>query len=92
MLTDKKLSKIEKALGKDKISSLEALNVEELMGIIVSAESAMKEAIDLLEANPKYQELKESLKALSSSVGELKRYQKTVIEYSLHLLEEKGKL
>lgn len=90
MLSDKKLVKIEKVLGKEIMGELEALAVENLKNRIVSAEQAMHAASSELEANPKFQELKESLKALSEGLSEVKRHQKAIIQYSLSLLEDKG--
>lgn len=91
MITDKKLEKIEKALGTETIQELNNLSVEELKTKIVSANSAIKQALDELEANPNYQELKESLKALSAGLKDVKKRQNSIIQYSLHLTEEKGK-
>ena len=62
MLNDKKLARITKVLGSDKMQSLEGGQVEELQVTISKAAGAIKEAQDELEANPKYQELKESMK------------------------------
>lgn len=90
MLSDKKLERIEKVLGKEKMASLEGGQPDELQITISKSAGAIKEALDHLEANPKYQELKESLKAVSESLREIKKFQNAVIQYSLHLLEEKG--
>jgi hypothetical protein len=89
MLSDKKLTKMEKILGKDKMSSLENGQIDELQVTISKAAGAIKEAKDQLEANPKYQELKESLKAISAAMREVKQFQGAVIEYSLSLIEDK---
>lgn len=90
MISDKKLAKIEKALGKETVDSLGAGQPDELKITIVKAEQAMKEAKEELEANTKYQEIKEGLKALSEGMKEVNKRQRAVIEYCLHLLEEKG--
>ena len=90
MLSDKKLAKIEKILGKERLGELEALSVDDLKNKVVAAESAIKLAITELESNPKFQELKESLKALSEGMKEVKKHQKAVIDYSISLLEDKG--
>ncbi len=90
MLSDKKLSKIEKDLGKDFLEGLAAGQVDELRIVISNSAGAMKHAREELEANPKYMELKESLKALSSGMGEVNKRQNAIIQYCLHLLEEKG--
>lgn len=90
MLSDKKLSRIEKALGKETMADLESLSMEVLKDRLVAAESSIKQAIDELEANPKYQEIKDSLKALSEGLREVKKRQNAIIQYSLSLMEDKG--
>lgn len=91
MLNSKKLEKIEKLLGKDKLAILDSGSEEELKIAIVNGNSSIKEAVEQLEANPKYQDLKENLKALSAGLKEVKKFQNAIIQYSLHILEEKGK-
>lgn len=90
MLSDKKLNRIEKALGKEMMGELEALPVEVLKDTLVNAEHAINEAVRELEANPKFQELKDSLKAISEGLREVKKRQTAIIQYSLSLLEDKG--
>lgn len=92
MLSDKKLAKIEKILGKERLGELEALSVDDLKNKVVAAESAIKLAITELEANEKYISIKESLKALSEGMKEVKKVQTAIIQYSIELLEEKGKV
>lgn len=89
-MTDKKLAKIEKELGKEFMAELEAQDVSGLHARIVNAESAMKVASDELEANENYQRLKEDLKLLSQGLREVNKRQKAIIEYVLSLLEGKG--
>lgn len=91
MLSDKKLSSIQKTLGPDAIDELTGRSVEALEAGIATSAGAIKESEDALEANPKYQELKASLKACSEGLREVKKFQNAKIQYSLHLLEEKGK-
>lgn len=88
MINDKKLEKIVKALGPDTVQELNALYQDKLPGVIVAAESSIKQATEELEANPKYQEIKESLKALSQGLREVKKRQNAIIQYALHRLEE----
>jgi hypothetical protein len=92
MLSDKKLARIEKMLGKEQIEELTARGIEGLEAGIAASAGAIKESEDELEANPKFQELKESLKACSMALREVKAYQNAKIQFSLHLLEEKGKV
>ena len=90
MLNDKKLQRIEKELGREKLAELEALKMGELEKAIAHADMAVKQAMDQLEANPKYQEIKESLTAIRAGVTELRKRQGAVVAYALHLIEEKG--
>lgn len=89
MLSDKKLERIEKILGQDMVVEINASLTEDLMRGIANASGAIKLAEDELEANPKYQEVKESMKALRESLTDVKKRQNAIIQYSLHLLEEK---
>ncbi len=91
MLSDKKLARIERLLGKDAIALLETASPEDLESLIYASCAAIKEATDQLEANPKYQELKESIKACSAGLREVKALQNAKIQYALHLSEEKGR-
>lgn len=90
MISDKKLQKIEKILGEDSLVLLEGMSSELLKNQIVTAEKAIKDTLSELEANPKYHEIKESLKALTEGLKEVKKRQNATIQYILHLLEEKG--
>jgi hypothetical protein len=87
MISPKKLEQIEKLLGKEFALELQGLAPEAIKEKVVQAEQAMKEASEELEANPKYQELKESLKALSEGKKEVNKRQKAIIAYALHLLD-----
>lgn len=90
MISNKKLARIEKLLGRDAMGVLEGASPESLGVTIAHSCAAMKEAEDQLEANPKYQELKESLKACSAGLREVKAFQNAKIQYALHLSEERG--
>lgn len=90
MISDKKLEKIEKILGKEYIQELAPAPDDALKALIINAEYAIKQSIEELEANPKYQELKESLKALSEGLKDIKKRQNAIIQYALHLIEFKG--
>lgn len=91
MLSDKKAEKIHKALGKEQIVELEAMDENALKSTITQAQEAIKSATEAVEASPKYQELKDSLSLFNKSLSELKRRQNAITQYNLHLLEEKGK-
>jgi uncharacterized small protein (DUF1192 family) len=90
MLSSKKHERIEKALGTEVLVDLEALSLEDLKSRIAQADGSIKSTQDELEANPKYEELKESLKALSEGLREVRKRQNAVVTYCLHLIEEKG--
>lgn len=92
MLSDKKYEKIEKALGKEMLQELEALNSKEaLEKRIAQAEGAIKHAHDELEANEEYQARRQAVLDMSAGLKEVKKRQKAITEYCLHLLEEGGK-
>lgn len=85
------LDKILKALNSEVVEELNGLSEEDLRKRIVQAEQAIKLAKTELEENPKYRELKESLKALRGGFTDLKKYQNAQIQYCLLRLEEQGK-
>ncbi len=91
MLTAKKQEKLEKVLGMDTVKELEALIPGELKAKVAQAEGAIKMVQDELDLNPQYLEMKENLKALSAGMKEVKKRQKAIVQYSLHLIEESGK-
>jgi DNA-binding transcriptional regulator GbsR (MarR family) len=90
MLSDKKLKRISKVLGKEELEDFNSAEFSKLEDSILQAVSSIKEAEDELEANPKYQELKENLKALSAGLKEVKKRQNAIISFCSHLMEEKG--
>jgi len=90
MINSKKLEKIEKVLGKEVASELEAQDLEALKHTIVAAESAMKTAFEELEANPLYQSIKENLKDITAGMKDVRKFQNAKIQLALHLLESKG--
>lgn len=84
------LEKIEKTLGLETVKELEAFDEASLKKRIVEANQAMKQVAEELEANEKYQEIKENKKALESGKREVNKRQKAVIAYCLSLLDSKG--
>lgn len=90
MLSDKKLKKIERNLGQETMSDIESMPVDALKDTLVSAEHFIAEAERELEANQKYQELKASLGTMSIGMREVRSRQNAIIQYCLHILEEKG--
>lgn len=90
MLSDKKLEKLEKTLGVETVSELVGLSPDDLAARILVAEKAMKQAQDELDANEEYQALVESKKDMEAGMKDVKKRQNAIVQYSLHLLEEKG--
>lgn len=81
-----KLDKIIKTIGGETKDQLDTSSTDQLTGVIVRAEQAMDDVAFELESNPKYQELKESLQAISAGKKEVNKRQKAIIAYCLHLL------
>lgn len=92
MLSDKKLEKIEKILTSTLLEEMDGLSAEDLKGAVLTAAQSIKAVQEELEANPKYQECKENLKALSQGLKDVKKFQNAKVAYALHLLEEGGKV
>lgn len=90
MLKDKQLDKIGNILGLELIYEMNALDSDSLKNQIVQAETAMKTIKQELEANPKYEEIKEQLKAITAGLKEVRKFQNAKIAYALDLLESKG--
>lgn len=90
-MNDKQLERLEKTLGEETLAEMEAMSEEELKKAIVDANSSMKQVQEELDANPKYQEIKENLKAITQGKKDVNKRQRARIQYSLHLLESKGK-
>jgi hypothetical protein len=79
-----------KVLGAETVQSLEEKSVEALKEGIVVSEASMKQMKEELEANEEYKGLKERLKDVSSGTREVNKRQKSIIQFSLSLLAEKG--
>lgn len=91
MTSGKKLDKICNTLGLEVVNDLNALDFKALEALIVVGTQAIKDAEEELEVNAQYQALKETLKALSLGMKEVKKFQNAKIQYCLYQLEEKGK-
>ena len=89
-MNDKKFEKVAKKLGEEMVRSLEELADQQLKARIVMAEQAKEEAEAELEANPKFQELKEALKDLTSAKREINSRQNAIISMCVHLLDKMG--
>lgn len=83
------MSKVEKAvklLGEEVVAEMEAMDEVTLRKRVVEANEAMRQVDEELEANEKYQECKENLKALTAGKKEVDKRQKAVIVLSLQLI------
>jgi TorA maturation chaperone TorD len=85
---DKKLNKLKKLLGEDTMAEIEAMSPQELKNRIVVAEQSVQTALDELEANEEYQELKENMKAVRAGLNDVKKRQNAIIDYCLDNLQE----
>lgn len=88
---EKLLDKAAKVLGAEQTNEIRALGEEQLRNIIVASTREISEAKAELEANPKYQELIENKKALSSGYSDLRKLLTVKIQLAVNTLNEKGK-
>mgnify|MGYP000008067018 CR=1 FL=1 len=86
-----KITRALKNLDAETVKELEAMDVASLDTRIVEANRAMQQMQDELDENPEYQELKESLKAVTAGLKEVKKRQNSIICIALHMKSEKGK-
>lgn len=91
MISDKDKTKIIKELGKQTVDGMASLTEADLREAVVASGHAIKTAKAELEANPKYQQVKELVNDLRAGMSAVKKRQGAIIQYALHLLEEKGK-
>ena len=89
-MNDKLLEKLYKVLGEQAVNETRALSAEQLEHTIVSCTKETEEVKAELEANPKYQLLKEDLKALKSGLSEVKKLNNARIQLAVLLLSERG--
>lgn len=85
------LDKIQKVLPAVVIEEMDAMSEDSLVKGVTASETAIADAKEELEANPKYQDAKQNVKAISQGFRELKKYQTAKIQYSLIRLKELGK-
>ncbi len=85
----KRLTKAIESLGVETMKELEAMSKEDLSKRVIQAEQAMREAVDELEKNPKFQDLKESLRDLTAGKRGVDKRQQAIILVSLSLMELK---
>jgi replication initiation and membrane attachment protein DnaB len=89
-MNDKLLEKLYKVLGEQAVNETRTLSAEQLEHMIVSCTQEIEEVKAELEANPKYQQLKEDLKAIKSGLSEVKKYNNARIQLAVVLLSERG--
>lgn len=87
-----KFEKALKNLDVETVKELEALDEQELKKRIVDANQSMQQVADELEANEEYQELKESIKAMTAGVKEVNKRQNSIITVCLAQLSSKGQV
>ncbi len=85
-----KIDKAIKALGEETLKEMEAMDTDALKKRIVEANESMRQVDDELEANEKYQETRENLKALTAGKRDVNKRQNAVIAVALHLLNPVG--
>lgn len=85
-----KLEKALKNLDKDTVVELEAMDAEALKQRVLQANQAMDQVERELEANPEYQDLKESLKAITLGKKEVFKRQNSIIAVCLATIEGQG--
>lgn len=76
--------------GEEVLKELEAMATPELNKRIAQANQAISETKEELEANPKYIEVKNDVKLLSSGFREVKARQNAIIAIAVKLRQEKG--
>jgi uncharacterized small protein (DUF1192 family) len=76
--------------GEDVLRELEAMDVVGLNKRIAQANQAIAETKAELDANEKYTEVKNQVKAMSSGFREVKGRQNAIIAVSVKLRQEKG--
>lgn len=87
------LEKIAKKIGPDAediLKELEAMAVPELDKRIAQANQSISETKAELDENEKYQELKESLKAVTAGFREVKGRQNAIIAICVKLRKDQG--
>jgi hypothetical protein len=82
------VSKLIKTLGEDVKGELDGLDVEGLRKTICAALDAVTTAVEELEANEKYQDLKASLNDVTQATKDLRRFQGAKIKYASQRLKE----
>jgi len=89
MVVKNKMKKLESILPEEMRNGLAQGQIDELKNTIVQCLGNIKQAKDELEENEQYQDLKESLKALSEGFREVKKFQNAKIEYCMVLIGER---
>lgn len=92
MKSEQKLEKLMKKLPVGWAEEAEGMSEKQLRDVIVDSENNLRNAKAELEANEKYQELKNALAEVRGPASDAVKAQKAKIEYALHLLEKSGKI
>lgn len=86
----KNLDKVLGALGENTKDEMDAMDEAHLRNVIVMANAAMEQVIEELDANVKYQEIKESKSAMEAGKKEVDKRQKAKIAYALYLMSQRA--
>lgn len=89
-MNDKQFEKVVKAIGQETQEELDSLSVEELKARIVQSTQSVIIAKTERDANPNYQQAKEDKKVFDDGFREIKSRQNAIVDYAIHLLDEKG--
>lgn len=85
-MNNKKLEKVIKILGQEITNEIKGMSLDELKEVIVAANQAMDAVQRVLDANPKYQEVKEQKSSLEEGKKEVNKYQRAKIAYCLMIM------
>jgi len=89
---DKKLEKIQKKIGKEKMDEMDSMSVEQLERVVLDSQKNMATAKKERDENKSYIGAKSVINDLNSGLREVNKVNNAQIEYALHRLEEKGKM
>ena len=89
---DESLIKLIKSLPHGFQEEADAMSEEELRSCIVSSSHNLEVAVTELKETEDYKKMKESWKEMNEPIRDVKKSQKAKIQYSLHRLEQLGKI
>lgn len=87
---EKKLLRVQKALGEDTVNELGAMSGAELKSRIVQARKSIIDADHEMKANDNYVKACSTKSLFESGKREVNKRQDAVTQYAFHLLDERG--